>query len=117
MEVKRKRLSREEKRNKAVVDLINQMFIIAGHDVTYDDILGVEKQADRVEDMVRETEEDVRSMIDKANERFEDKRNQLQESYDIQLQRLRENNDRELKELEERLTEKVQRALNNPLAN
>jgi hypothetical protein len=42
MEVKRKRLSREEKRNKAVVDLINQMFIIAGHDVTYDDVLGVE---------------------------------------------------------------------------
>ena len=40
MEVKRKRLSREEKRNKAVVDLINQMFIIAGHDVTYDDIKG-----------------------------------------------------------------------------
>jgi len=38
MEVKRKRLSREEKRNKAVVDLINQMFIIAGHDVTYNDI-------------------------------------------------------------------------------
>ncbi len=38
MEVKRKRLSREEKHNKAVVDLINQMFIIAGHDVTYDDI-------------------------------------------------------------------------------
>ena len=42
MEVKRKRLSREEKKNKAVVDLTNQMFIIAGHDVTYDDVLGVE---------------------------------------------------------------------------
>lgn len=42
MEVKRKRLSREEKREKAVVDLINQMFIIAGHDVTYQDILGVD---------------------------------------------------------------------------
>jgi len=41
METKRKRLSREEKREKAVVDLINQMFIIAGHNVTYDDILGV----------------------------------------------------------------------------
>ena len=41
MEVK-KRLSREEKREQAVVDLINQMFIIAGHDVTYDDVLGVE---------------------------------------------------------------------------
>lgn len=35
-----KRLNREQKREKAVVDLINQMFIIAGHDVTYDDILG-----------------------------------------------------------------------------
>ena len=42
MEVKRKRLTREQKREQAVVDLINQMFIIAGHDVTYDDILGVE---------------------------------------------------------------------------
>ena len=41
METK-KRLSREQKKEKAVVDLINQMFIIAGHDVTYDDILGVE---------------------------------------------------------------------------
>ena len=42
MGTKRKRLSREEKREKAVVDLINQMFIIAGHNVTFDDILGVE---------------------------------------------------------------------------
>tara|TARA_R110000772_G_scaffold3031_3_gene11122 strand:- start:8032 stop:8529 length:498 start_codon:yes stop_codon:yes gene_type:complete len=41
METK-KRLSREQKREKAVVDLINQMFIIAGHSVTYDDIVGVE---------------------------------------------------------------------------
>lgn len=33
-----KRLSREEKRQQVVVDLINEMFKIAGHDVTYDDI-------------------------------------------------------------------------------
>ena len=33
-----KRLSREQKREQAVIDLINQMFIIAGHQVTYDDI-------------------------------------------------------------------------------
>ena len=33
MEVKRKRLTREQKREQAVVDLINQMFIIAGHQV------------------------------------------------------------------------------------
>ena len=39
METK-KRLSREEKREQAVIDLINQMFTIAGHEVTYDDIRG-----------------------------------------------------------------------------
>jgi len=42
METKRKRLTREQKREQAVIDLINQMFIIAGHDVTYDDVVGVE---------------------------------------------------------------------------
>jgi hypothetical protein len=38
-----KRLTREEKKEKAIVDIINQMFVIAGHDVTYDDIVGVDK--------------------------------------------------------------------------
>lgn len=33
-----KRLTHEQKREQAVIDLINQMFIIAGHDVTYNDI-------------------------------------------------------------------------------
>ena len=37
METK-KRLSREQKWDKAVVDLINEMFIMAGHEVTYNDI-------------------------------------------------------------------------------
>ena len=41
METK-KRLSRKQKREKAVVDLINQMFIIAGHNVTYQDVVGVD---------------------------------------------------------------------------
>jgi hypothetical protein len=35
-----KRLTREQKREQAVIDLINQMFTIAGHEVTYDDIKG-----------------------------------------------------------------------------
>ena len=35
-----KRLSREEKREQALIDLINKMFEIAGHDVTFDDIVG-----------------------------------------------------------------------------
>ena len=42
METK-KRLTREQKKEKAVIDLINQMLAMAGHDVTYEDILGVEK--------------------------------------------------------------------------
>ena len=33
-----KRLTREEKREQAVVDLINEMFRIAGHNVTFEDI-------------------------------------------------------------------------------
>jgi hypothetical protein len=33
-----KRLTRKQKEEKAVVDLINEMFKIAGHEVTYDDI-------------------------------------------------------------------------------
>ena len=37
-----KRLNKEQKQEQAVIDLINQMFIIAGHQVTYDDVLGKE---------------------------------------------------------------------------
>lgn len=36
----KKRRTREQKRNDAVVDLINEMFKIAGHEVTYNDVLG-----------------------------------------------------------------------------
>ena len=33
-----KRLSYQEKKTQAVIDIINEMFIIAGHEVTYEDI-------------------------------------------------------------------------------
>lgn len=36
--IKRKRMSREERNQQTVVDLINEMFKIAGHEVTYEDI-------------------------------------------------------------------------------
>jgi len=32
------RLNKEQKREKAIEDIINQMFIIAGHDVRFEDI-------------------------------------------------------------------------------
>ena len=38
-----KRLTKEEKWRKASEDLINKMFEIAGHDVTFDDIVGVDE--------------------------------------------------------------------------
>jgi len=34
----KKRLSREKKKEKMVVDMIDKMFEIAGHSVTYDDV-------------------------------------------------------------------------------
>lgn len=71
-----------------------------------DDIMGIEKQSDRVEDMVRGSEENVREMIDKAEERFEAKRDAL-----------RKETDREIEEIEERMNKKIQSFLDNPLAD
>ena len=71
-----------------------------------DDILSIEKQTDRVEDKSRTMEERVRDMIDKASERFESRRASL----------ISDNN-RELKDLEKRLNDKIQKALDNPLAD
>ena len=71
-----------------------------------DDILSIERQADRVEDMVRKSEDNVREMIDKAEVRFENQR-----------ERVRVSQSGSMKELEERLMDKLQRALDNPLAD
>ena len=38
--MKAKRLTKQQKREQAVIDLLNQMFVIAGHSVTYEDIKG-----------------------------------------------------------------------------
>jgi esterase/lipase len=82
-----------------------------------DDILRIEQQADRTEDLVRSTtrelrdamdnvETEVREVIDAAEDRFETRRDQLRTSQD-----------QDIKELEERLEALVQRALDNPLAD
>jgi len=82
-----------------------------------DDIMGIEKQADRIEDMVRESEEKVRQMIDKASTRFDAKRDTLQSDYESKASSLRNNSDTKIKELEDRLNATLQRALDNPLAD
>lgn len=71
-----------------------------------DDILRIEKVADRVEDDVNGLEDKVRALIDEAELRFETRRESLRSSQKA-----------DMKELEERLTAKLQRALDNPLAD
>jgi len=71
-----------------------------------DDILSIERQADRIEDMVRKSEDKVRGMIDAAEVRFENQR-----------ERVRVSQSGDMKELEEKLMDKLQRALDNPLAD
>ena len=93
-----------------------------------DDILNIEKQVARLEDKVRESEQEVRDSIQSAEIRFENKRDALQNDYDSKANRLQESNisrmddleakvERQLKDVEERLGTKIQRALDNPLAN
>jgi len=71
-----------------------------------DDLLRIEQQTDRIEDMVRENEDKVRTMIDDAEVRFENQR-----------ERVRVSQSSAMKELEDRLVTKLQRALDNPLAD
>lgn len=104
-----------------------------------DDILSLEKQVDRMEDKLRNQEEETRTIILNAEERFENKRDRLQNDYDEKANRLQESNtsrmddlegkverdlsdiktkvERDLKDLDEKLSKKLQRALDNPLAN
>ena len=71
-----------------------------------DDLLRIEQQTDRIGDMVRENEDKVRTMIDDAEVRFENQR-----------ERVRVSQSSAMKELEDRLVSKLQRALDNPLAD
>jgi len=93
-----------------------------------DDILAIEKQVDRMEDKLREQEADNREIIQNAEERFENKRDALQNDYDEKANRLSESSssrmtdlenkmERDMKDLEDRINKRLQRALDNPLAN
>lgn len=88
----------------------------------------LEDQSRRVEKLVRDTEADIRQIIQNAEERFDNKRDALQNQYDTKASDLRESSGqrmtdleakiiREMSDLESTLTNKLQRALDNPLAN
>ena len=82
-----------------------------------DDLVRMEKVIDQVEDDVKDVEGDVREIVQNAEERFENKRDQLQNDYDDRASRLRDTTDQKIKDVEDRLNKKLQRALDNPLAN
>ena len=71
-----------------------------------DDLARQETIMDRLENKVNESQDKIDETIDKANERFDARRDALYSD-----------TDRKIKELEERLSSKLQRALDNPLAN
>ena len=95
---------------------------------TREQMNNLDTQARRVEKLVRDTEAEVRQIIQNAEERFENKRDALQNDYDEKANALRSSNDqrmtdlenkveRDLSTLETDITNKLQRALDNPLAN
>lgn len=71
-----------------------------------DDVSRIEYVVDQLEDDMRESEKEVRELIDLADQRFDNKRDQLYRD-----------TSREQEQLEERLMKKIQEALDNPLAN
>ena len=71
-----------------------------------DDLARQETIMDRLENKVNESQDKIDETIDKANVRFDARRDALYSD-----------TDRKIKELEERLSSKLQRALDNPLAN
>ena len=71
-----------------------------------DDLARQEKLMDRLEGKVNKSQDKINETIDKANERFDARRDALYSD-----------TDRKIKDLEDRLTNKLQRALDNPLAN
>lgn len=104
------RMNRENK-----VDLIDRINVL-------------DAQVRRVEKLVRDTESDVRQITQNAEERFDNKRDALQNQYDDRATRLREISDsrmtdlenkveRDLEALRSELENKLQKALNNPLAD
>ena len=71
-----------------------------------DDLARQETLMDRLENKVNASQDEIDKAIDVAGERFDARRDALYSD-----------TDRKIKELEERLSSKLQRALDNPLAN
>lgn len=82
-----------------------------------DQITVLDNNVRRVEKLVRESEQLTREIVQNAEERFDNKRDALQNQYDSKASALRDSTDQKIEDLESRLNAKLQRALDNPLAN
>ena len=71
-----------------------------------DDLARQESLMERLEDKVNSSQDEIDKTIEKAEERFDARRDALYSD-----------TDRKIKEVEERVNAKLQRALDNPLAN
>ncbi len=81
-----------------------------------DQIAGVDKRSrdmdTSIRSSLRQTETDLRTMIDHASDRFDSKRTAIEQDGQRRIETI----DTKLTELEERLRTMLERALNNPLA-
>lgn len=82
-----------------------------------DQINTLDSNVRRVEKLVRDVEQNTREIVQNAEERFDNKRDALQNQYDNKASQLRDTTDQKIEDVESRLNEKLQRALDNPLAN
>lgn len=71
-----------------------------------DDFNRMERDIDRIDDLARDMEDTVENMIDRATVRFDNRRESLATDNRI-----------EMDALEQRLNQKIQTVLNNPLAD
>lgn len=81
-----------------------------------DRINNLDEQVRRVEKLVRDTENEVRQIVQNAEERFDNKRDALQNQYDTKASDLRDTTDQKIADVEARLNARLQQALDNPLA-
>lgn len=98
--------------------------VAEARDYTRDIKLDIKKDVDRIESISDKTEQRVKDIQEITRETIANNENKVRGLIDIASQRfdnkrdeLRNESDRKMKDLEDRMNSKLQRALDNPLAN
>ena len=129
LDVLEERLTSLEETNKVEIRTVKELVGSAQNDArtirvdlrkdineVQDQIAGVDKRSrdmdTSIRSSLRQTETDLRTMIDHASDRFDSKRTAIEQDGQRRIETI----DIKLTELEERLRTMLERALNNPLA-